>query len=83
MLGNALPNIYLSEELLLLLLSHVQLFVPPWTAARQAALSITNSQSFLKLLSIESVMPSNHLVLFYPLLLFSIFPSIREAEIEV
>ena len=43
----------------------------------QASLSIPSSQSFLKLLSIESVMPSNHLVLFYPLLLFSIFPSIR------
>ena len=59
-------------------LSHVQLFVIPWTAARQASLSITNSQSLLKLLSIESVMPSNHLILCH-LLLFppSIFPSIR------
>ena len=44
-----------------LLLSCVQLFVTPWTAARQASLSITNSQSLLKLMSIESVMPSNHL----------------------
>ena len=59
-------------------LSHVQLFVTPWTAACQASLSITNSQSFLKLTSIESVMPSNHLILCRPLLLLSpIFPSIR------
>ena len=60
------------------LLSHVQLFVTPWTAAHQAALSITNSQSLLKLMSIELVMPSNHLILCRPLLLPpSIFPSIR------
>ena len=59
-------------------LSHVPLFVTPWTAARQASLSITNSQSLLKLMSIESVMPSNHLILCHPLLLLpSIFPSIR------
>ena len=59
-------------------LSHVQLFVNPWTAALQASLSITNSQSLLKLMSIKSVMPSNHLILCYPLLLLpSIFPSIR------
>ena len=59
-------------------LSHVRLFATPWTAARQASLSITNSQSLLKLMSIESVMPSNHLVLCHPLLLLpSIFPSIR------
>ena len=59
-------------------LSCVQLFVTPWTAARQAFLSITNSWSLLKLTSIESVMPSNHLVLCCPLLLLpSIFPSIR------
>ena len=52
--------------------------VTPWTAARQASLSFTISQSLLKLMSIESVMPSNHLILCYPLLLlFSIFPSIR------
>ena len=58
-------------------LSCVQLFVTPWTAARQASLSITNSQSSLKLMSIELVMPSNHLVLCHPLLLLpSIFPSI-------
>ena len=55
-----------------------QLFATPWTAARQASLSITNSQSLLKLTSIESVMPSNHLILYRPLLLLpSIFPSIR------
>ena len=60
------------------LLSHVRLFVTPWTAACQASLSITNSQSLLKLMSIESVMPSNHLILCRPLLLPpSIFPSIR------
>ena len=59
-------------------LSHVLLFVTPWTAARQASLSITNSQSLLKLMSIESVMPSNHLILCHPLLLLpSVFPSIR------
>ena len=59
-------------------LSHVQLFVTPWTAARQASLSITNSQSMLKLMSIESVMPSNHLILCHPLLLPpSILPRIR------
>ena len=50
-------------------LSRVQLFVTPWTAARQASLSITNSQSSLKLMSIELVMPSNHLILCHPLLL--------------
>ena len=59
-------------------LSRVQLFATPWTAARQASLSITNCQSLLKLISIESVMPSNHLILCHPLLLLpSIFPSIR------
>ena len=59
-------------------LSHVWLFATPWTAARQASLSITNSQVLLKLMSIESVMPSNHLILCCPLLLLpSIFPSIR------
>ena len=60
------------------LLSRVQLFVTPWTAVRQASLSITNSWSLLKLMSIKSVMPSNHLILCHPLLLLpSIFPSIR------
>ena len=59
-------------------LSHVRFFVNPCTAARQASLSITNSQSLPKLMSIESVMPSNHLILCHPLLLPpSIFPSIR------
>ena len=59
-------------------LSHVRLFATPRTAAHQACLSITNSQSLLKLISIESVMPSNHLILRHPLLLPpSILPSIR------
>ena len=58
--------------------SHVQLFATPWTAARQASLSITNSWSLPKLMSIELVMPSNHLILYRPLLLLpSIFPSIK------
>ena len=60
------------------LLSHVQLFAIPWTAACQAFLSITNFQNLLKLMSIESVILSNHLILCHPLLLLpSIFPSIR------
>ena len=60
------------------LLNRVQLFATPWTAARQAPLSSTISQSLLKLMSIESVMPSNHFVLCHPLLLLpSIFPRIR------
>ena len=60
------------------LLNRVQLFVILWTGARQASLPITNSRSLLKLTSIESVMPSNHLILCRPLLLLpSIFPSIR------
>ena len=59
-------------------LSRVWLFVTPWTAARQASLSITNSQGLLKPMPIESVMPSNHLILCHPLLLPpSVFPSIR------
>ena len=59
-------------------LSRVQLFATPWTAAHQASLSITNSQSLLKLMSVELVMPSNHLILCRPLLFLpSIFPSIR------
>ena len=59
-------------------LSHVQLFANPWTAACQASLSITNSRTLLKLKSIESVMPSNHLIFCGPLLLLtSIFASIR------
>ena len=60
-------------------LSHVRLFAIPWTAcSTQASVSITNSQSLLKLMSIESVKPSNHLILCHPLLLLpSIFPNIR------
>ena len=59
-------------------LSHVQLIATPWTAAHQASLSITNSRSFLKLMCMESVMPSNHLILCCPLLFLpSISPSIR------
>ena len=58
------------------LLSHVRLFATPWTAARQAPLSFTISLSLLKLMSIESVMPSSHLILCHPLLLPSVFPSI-------
>ena len=59
-------------------LSHVRFFATSWTAARQASLSITNSQSWLKLMSIKLVMPSNHLILCCLLLLLpSIFPSIR------
>ena len=61
------------------LLSHVGLFVTPWTAACQAFLSITNSWSLLKLMSIELMIPSNHLILCFPLLLLpSIFASIRD-----
>ena len=60
------------------LFSHVRLFVTPWTAACQASLSITNSRSLLKLMSIRSVMPSSHLILCHPLLLLPpIPPSIR------
>ena len=72
--------------ILLLLLSrfsHVQLLATPWTAAHQASLSITNSWSSPKLMSIESVMPSNHLILCHPLLLLpSIFPSIKVFSTE-
>ena len=68
--------------LLLLLFSRVRLFSTPWTAARQASLSITNSRSLLKLMSIELMMPSNHLILCCPLLLPSIFPSIRVSSNE-
>ena len=59
-------------------LSCVQLFATPWTAAHQASLSFTVSQSLLKFMFIESVMPPNHLILYHPLLLLpSIFPSVR------
>ena len=78
---------YIQQHILQLVYHHlssvqlsclVQLFVTPWTTAFQASLSITNSQSLLKLMSIESVMPSNHLILCRPFLLPpSIFPSIR------
>ena len=60
------------------LLSHVQQFATPWNAACQASLSLTNSWNLLKLMSVELVMPSNHLIPFCPILLLpSIFPSIR------
>ena len=63
------------------LLGHVQLFVTPWTTACQASLFFTNSQSLLKLISIESLMPSNHLILCRPFLLLpSVFPSIFSKE---
>ena len=58
-------------------ISYVRLFVTPWSTARQASLSITSSQSLPKLISNESVMPSNHLILCHPLFLPSILPSIR------
>ena len=65
-------------------LSHVELFATPWTTAHQASLSITNSRSLPKLTSIESMMPSNHLILCHPLLLLpSIFPSIRVFSSEL
>ena len=64
-------------------LGHIQLFATPWTAACQASLSFTNSRSLLKLMSLRSVMPSNHLVLCCPLLLLpSIVPNIRVFSIE-
>ena len=76
-----LPNGHLPlifSNSLVQLLSCVQLFATPWTAAHQASLSINNSQSLLKLMSIESVVPYNHLIFCRPLLLLpSIFPSIR------
>ena len=73
-----LLNGYLSVTQSVQWLSCVRLFVTPWTAAHQASLSITNSQRLPKLMSIELVMPSNHLTLCHPLLLLpSIFPNIR------
>ena len=80
---NNLQNDYLIQHLILCssyvqLLSRVWLFVTPWTVAHKASLPITNSRSLLKLISIELVMPSNHLIPCHPLLLPpSIFPSIR------
>ena len=76
-------GIYFNSFLLLFVvviqsLSHVWFFATPWTEARQASLSINNSRNVLKLMSVESVMPTNHLVLCCPLLLLpSIFPSMR------
>ena len=76
-LENAYEYIFLHQFSTLQSLSRVRLFATPWTAAHQASLSITNSQSLLKLMSTESVMPSNHQILCRPLLLPpSIFPSI-------
>ena len=76
---NSIPSQSLSHQFSSVQsLSRVQLFATPWTAACQASQSITNSQSLLKLMSIKSVMPSNHLILCCPLLLPpSVFPSIR------
>ena len=72
------PRQHIKRVVIVQLLSCVQLFGTPWTAAHQASQSITNSQHLLKLMSIESVMPPNHLILCRPLLLLpSIFPSIR------
>ena len=63
--------------------SRIWLFATPWTAARQSSLSITNSQSLLKLMSVKSVMPSNHLILCCPLLFLpSVFPNIRVCSYE-
>ena len=78
-IGGALSQLCESSRFSCLVqsLSRVQLFVTPWTAAKQASLSITNSQSLPKFTSIELVRPSNHLILWHPLLLLpSIFPSI-------
>ena len=61
-------------------LSHVQLFLSSWSASRQAFLTFTISQSLLKLTSLALMMPSNHLILYHPLLLAAIFPSIRVSE---
>ena len=70
--------LYITSLVVVQSLSHVWLFATPWTAARQASLSITNSRSLLNFMSIDSVMPSNHLILCRPLLLLpSVFPSIR------
>ena len=82
--GNSDPDLLAPREIALSqeqlqsvqLLGHVQLFATPWTVARQASLSLTNSRSLLEHMSIESVMPSNHFILCHPLLPLSIFPSI-------
>ena len=77
--SDAVPGFLWPQKLLSVVqsLSRVRLFGAPWTVARPASLSFTISQRLLKLMSIESVMPSNHLVLIIPFLLPSIFPSIR------
>ena len=77
--GGSLPTEYIKVQFSSVqLLNCVRLFATPWTAAHQASLSITNSQSLLKLMSIESIMLSNHFILCWPLLLLpSIFASIR------
>ena len=78
MLKYSLSLNFLEEFASVQMLSHVQLFATPWTAACQASLSITNSRSLLKLMSIQLVILCNHLILCCPLLLLpSIFPSIR------
>ena len=76
--GIPIPTYFQFSKFSVQSLSRVRLFATPWTAALQASLSITNSRSLLKLVSVESVMPSSHLILCRPLLLPpSIFPSIR------
>ena len=74
---NKLEELGTDREASVQLLSHVRLFATPWAAAHQASRSITNSQSLLKPMSVESKMPSNHLICYPLLLLLSIFPSIR------
>ena len=73
----SVPYVCISTEIVVQSPSHAQLFVTPWTAACQASLSLTISQSLPKFMSIASVMPSNHLNLCHPLLLPSVFLSIR------
>ena len=75
--GSVVKNLPANQFSSVQSLSHVRILATPWTAAHQASLSITNSQSLPKPMSIESVMPPNHLILCHPLLLPSIFPSIR------
>ena len=76
--SSVFPQLHLPPVSSVQSLSHVQLFVAPWTGTRQASLSFTKSCSLLRLMSIDSVIPSNHLTLSHPLLLLpSIFPSIR------
>ena len=79
------PSLYKEANLVVFqALRHVQLYATPWTAARQTSLSFTISQSLLKLIFTESVMPSNHLILCCPLFLLpSIFPSIRVFSSEL